>query len=460
MTADTPNTDKCDLVDALLDVQNIRKAIAKVQSSKGAPGVDGMTVHELGPYSEEHLTEISMLIRSGRYRPQPVRRVEIPKPDGGTRNLGVPTVKDRVVQQAIAQVLQPIFTPTFSESSYGFIEGRSAHDAVNALKQYANEGYIWTVDIDLSKYFDTIAHDLLVNMIREQVKDKAVVELVKRFLKSGVAMPDGLIHPTETGSPQGGNLSPLLANIYLTRFDDFLEERDHRFVRYADDIMIVLRSERAAERVMSSSVEFLEKKLKLKVNEEKSTVAQIFGLKYLGFTLFRNMTTGKADIGIHDKTMERMKDKLREILTKNWPISMADTLRNLTVFYRGWINYYGLAMARAKIARTVKWARRKVRAKYLKQWKRTYRRGKNLQKIYAQASEHRYALNYRTMWKEIKSGIGLWRLANSHGATAAMTNRYLELQGFPDMLEMYDKAHERLANRPLPAGTVGGVRGQ
>ena len=269
-----------DLMDKVLEKENFDEAVQRVVANGGAPGVDRMSTAELPAFVKEHWNEIYDKLRSGRYKPSPVRRVVIPKPDGGERNLGVPTVLDRAVQQAIAQVLAPVYEPVFSESSFGFRPNRSAHQAITKLLDDYKDGYVWAVDLDLSKYFDTLNHELLMNIIRRDIHDETLLITIKRFLKSGV-MVDGVVQKTEQGSPQGGPLSPLLANIYLNEFDKLLEGRGMRFCRYADDIVILVRSERAAERVMGSSVKYLEGTLKLRVNQDKSKVAKATDIKRL-----------------------------------------------------------------------------------------------------------------------------------------------------------------------------------
>ena len=257
------------LLEKILERNNLNQAYLKVKRNGGSAGVDGMTVEEMLPYLKEHREELLEALRNGRYKPKPVKRVEIPKPDGGKQMLGVPTVVDRMIQQAIVQVLQPIYEPLFSDSSYGFRPKRSAQQAMKKALEYYNEGYTQVVDIDLEKYFDTVNHEILIGMLREQVKDERVIKLIRKYLKSGV-MINGLISPTREGTPQGGNLSPLLSNVYLTAFDHMLESRGHKFVRYADDCNIYVKSRRAAERVMTNCIKFLEGKMKLKVNRKKS----------------------------------------------------------------------------------------------------------------------------------------------------------------------------------------------
>ena len=278
--------DGADLLEKVLEGENLNKAYKRVKANKGASGVDGMTVNEALPWLKEHREELLESIRSGKYKPSPVRRVEIPKDNGGTRKLGIPTVIDRIIQQAIAQVLTPIYEPKFSEGSYGYRPNRSAKDAVLKVKEYADEGSKFAVCLDLSQYFDTLCHELLMNMLREEIKDKRLIELIKRYLKSGV-MENGIVMKTEEGSPQGGNLSPLLANIYLDKFDKEFERRGVKVIRYADDIILLAKSIRAAERLLRTSTEYLEKKLKLKVNTEKSRAVSVYSIRNFGFLALR-----------------------------------------------------------------------------------------------------------------------------------------------------------------------------
>ena len=278
--------DGANLLEKVLESENLNRAYKRVKANKGASGVDGMTVDEALPWLKEHREELLESIRNGKYKPSPVRRVEIPKDNGGTRKLGIPTVIDRIIQQAIAQVLTPIYEPKFSEGSYGYRPNRSAKDAMLKVKEYADEGYKFAVCLDLSKYFDTLCHELLMNMLREDVKDKRLIELIKKYLKSGV-MENGIVMKTEEGSPQGGNLSPLLANIYLDKFDKEFEGRGVKVIRYADDIILLAKSIRAAERLLRTSTEYLEKKLKLKVNTEKSRAVSVYSIRNFGFLALR-----------------------------------------------------------------------------------------------------------------------------------------------------------------------------
>ena len=271
-----------DLLERVLDRDNLNKAYKRVKANKGASGVDGMTVNEALPWLKEHRDELLESIRNGKYKPSPVRRVEIPKDNGSVRKLGIPTVIDRIIQQAIAQVLIPIYEPKFSDESYGYRPHRSAKDAILKVKEWADEGYKYAVCLDLSKYFDTLNHELLMNMLRQDIKDKRLIDLIKKYLKSGV-MENGIVMRTEEGSPQGGNLSPMLANIYLDKFDKEFEGRGVRVIRYADDIILLAKSIRAAERLLGTSTEYLEKKLKLKVNTEKSRAISVYSIRNFGF---------------------------------------------------------------------------------------------------------------------------------------------------------------------------------
>ena len=278
--------DGADLLEKVLDRDNLNRAYKRVKANKGACGVDGMTIDEALPWLKEHRDELLESIRHGKYKPSPVRRVEIPKDNGGVRKLGIPTVIDRIIQQAIAQVLTPIYEPKFSNGSYGYRPHRSAKDAILKVKEYADEGYKFAVCLDLSKYFDTLCHELLMNMLRQDIKDKRLIDLIKKYLKSGV-MENGIVMRTDEGSPQGGNLSPLLANIYLDKFDKEFESRGVKVIRYADDIILLAKSIRAAERLLGTSTEYLEKKLKLKVNTEKSRAESVYSIRNFGFLVLR-----------------------------------------------------------------------------------------------------------------------------------------------------------------------------
>lgn len=417
------------LLEAILDRNNLNKAYLKVKRNGGSAGIDGMTVDEMLPYLKEHREELLGALRNGKYKPKAVRRVEIPKPDGGKRKLGVPTVIDRMIQQAIVQVLQPIYEPLFSENSYGFRPKRSAHQAISKALEYYNEGYTQVVDLDLAKYFDTVNHDILIDMLREQIKDERVISLIRKYLKSGV-MINGLVSPTTEGTPQGGNLSPLLSNIYLTAFDKLLESRGHKFVRYADDCNIYVKSRRAAERVMANCVKFLEGKLKLKVNQQKSQVGSPLKLKFLGFSLYK--TGKKAGIRPHGKSIKRFKDKIRELTIRKQARSVENILKRIKRYTTGWLGYYSIADMESKIRSLNEWLRRRIRQIYWKQWKKVSARFSNLKKL---------GINKQKAWEWANSRKGYWRIADSYILHRSLTNEYLASVGYDDILNRYKVLH-------------------
>ena len=417
------------LLEAILDRNNLNKAYLKVKRNGGSEGIDGMTVDEMLPYLKEHREELLGALRNGKYKPKAVRRVEIPKPDGGKRKLGVPTVIDRMIQQAIVQVLQPIYEPLFSENSYGFRPKRSAHQAISKALEYYNEGYTQVVDLDLAKYFDTVNHDILIDMLREQIKDERVISLIRKYLKSGV-MINGLVSPTTEGTPQGGNLSPLLSNIYLTAFDKLLESRGHKFVRYADDCNIYVKSRRAAERVMANCVKFLEGKLKLKVNQQKSQVGSPLKLKFLGFSLYK--TGKKAGIRPHGKSIKRFKDKIRELTSRKQARSVENILKRIKRYTTGWLGYYSIADMESKIRSLNEWLRRRIRQIYWKQWKKIKTKHDNLVRL---------GINNSKAWEWANSRKGYWRIADSYILHRSLTNEYLASVGYDDILNRYKVLH-------------------
>ena len=417
------------LLERILDRNNLNQAYLKVKRNGDSTGVDGMTVEEMLPYLKEHREELLEALRSERYKPKAVRRVEIPKPDGGKRMLGVPTVIDRMIQQAIVQVLQPMYEPLFSESSYGFRPKRSAQQAMKQALEYYNEGYTQVVDLDLAKYFDTVNHEILIGMLREQVKDERVIRLIRKYLKSGV-MINGLISPTTEGTPQGGNLSPLLSNIYLTAFDRMLESRGHKFVRYADDCNIYVKSRRAAERVMANCTKFLEGKLKLKVNRKKSQVGSPLRLKFLGFSMYK--TGKKAGIRPHGKSVKRFKDKIRELTSRKQARSVELILKRLKRYTVGWLGYYSIADMESRIKSLNEWIRRRIRQIYWKQWKKIKTKHDNLVKL---------GIDNENAWKWANSRKAYWRIADSHILHKSLTNKYLASVGYDDILERYKVLH-------------------
>ena len=353
-------------MEAVVERENLKKALAQVKRNKGAAGIDGMSVDELPAYLKEHWTTIRAQLLEGTYKPQPVRRVEIPKASGGTRSLGIPTVLDRLIQQAVMQVLQSRWDRTFSDHSYGFRPGRSAHQAVEAAQQYMADGNRWVVDLDLEKFFDRVNHDKLMARIAQRVSDKRMLKLIRAFLEAGV-MEGGLVSPVDEGTPQGGPLSPLLSNIVLDELDQELEQRGHRFARYADDCNIYVRSRRAGERVMESVTRFITAKLKLKVNSEKSAVARPWERKFLGFS-FTNAGVPKRRIA--PKAVDRFKERIRELTRRTRGVSMNRMADDLARYLRGWVGYFGKCETPSVLQSLEEWIRRRLRSAIWKQWKR------------------------------------------------------------------------------------------
>lgn len=422
---------RVNLLEEILDRNNLNAAYAQVLRKKGAGGVDGMQVGDMKQWLKENKEEFLETLRSGRYTPQPVRRVEIPKPDGGTRKLGIPTVLDRLVQQAITQVLTPIFEKTFSQTSYGFRPGRNAHQAIKQAEAYYRAGYTKVVDIDLAQYFDTVNHDMLINMLREKIKDERVIALIRRYLKSGV-MEGGIVSPSTSGTPQGGNLSPLLSNIYLTKFDQLLERRGHKFIRYADDCNIYVRTERAAKRVMSSCVKFLEGTLKLQVNRRKSKIGSPLKVKFLGFSLHK--VVGQIGIRPHEKVLKRLKKKIKAITSRSRGRSIQDILEELKNYTTGWLNYFSIADMRTKMHEINQWIRSRLRMYLWKQWKKISTRFMNLQKL---------GLERRQAWQYANTRLGYWRVAGSAILKRTLTDKYLESLGYMNIAKKYEVFHLR-----------------
>lgn len=415
------------LLEEILDRDNMNRAFKRVKSNKGSHGIDGMTVDELLPFLKENGDQIKEAIMEGMYSPKPVRRVEIPKPDGGVRLLGIPTVLDRVIQQAIAQVLTPIYEKEFSEFSYGFRPGRSAHQAVKKCKEYIDAGYKWTVDIDLAKYFDTVNHDKLMRILSRTIKDGRVLSLIRKYLQSGV-MINGVVMETEEGTPQGGNLSPLLSNIMLNELDEELSKRGLKFCRYADDNNIYVRSRKAAKRVMVSVTKFIEEELKLKVNKEKSAVGRPWKLKFLGFTFYH--IKGGVGIRVHPKPVKKFKDKLKEITGRSKARSVNEIITKLKQLINGWVNYFKIADMGGLLKGLDEWLRRRIRMCYWKRWKKVKTKNDNLVKLGID--------NYKA-WEYANTRKGHWRISNSPILTRALTNERLKKQGFPTLTETYLK---------------------
>ena len=421
-----------ELLEEILSRGNLNEAYKRVKANKGAPGIDGMTIEEALPYLREHKDELIGRIERGKYTPSPVRRVEIPKPDGGIRKLGIPTVTDRIIQQAISQKLMPIFEPLFADGSYGYRPGRSAKDAIKRVKEYAEEGYRYAVVLDLSKYFDTLNHERLLNLLREEIKDERVIQMIKRYLKSGV-MENGVVMETEMGSPQGGNLSPLLANIYLNEFDHEYEKRGVPCVRYADDIVLLARSERAAKRLLESSISYLEGKLRLTVNREKSRVTSVFSIrnfKYLGFALGRN--GNGIFIRVHPKSWKKMKTKLKSLSSRRQVQSVIPALKRIRVFMRGWLNYYGIAAMKNNIEELNGWLYHRIRMCIWKMWKRPRSKMKYLIKLGVPEQLAYRAANSRQKY---------WFVSNTVAVKMGLTKEILVRKGFYDLADAYQKMH-------------------
>ena len=421
-----------DLMERILDRDNLNRAYRRVRSNKGAPGIDGMTVEEALPWLKEHRGELLESIRGGWYKPNPVRRKEIPKPDGGVRKLGIPTVADRVVQQAIAQVLVPIYEPLFSEGSYGYRPNRSAQMAIGKVKEYAEQGYTYAVQLDLSKYFDTLNHALLINILRRTIREESVIQLIKKYLKSGV-MENGIRVKTEEGSPQGGPLSPLLANIYLNEFDHEFENRGVKVIRYADDIVLLAKSRRATERLLETSTRYLEGKLKLTVNKEKSkcvAVTSIRNFKFLGFALGRGRNG--YYIRAHAKSLKKAKTKLRELTSRSQGRNVRMVMQNVKVFMIGWLAYFGIASMKETMRKWNGWLRRRLRMYIWKQWKLPKTRVQNLIKLGMEP------------WRAYRNGNtrkGYWAVAGSGILTHTITDKRLAQAGYFDILAKYESMH-------------------
>src|ERR1700716_1839297 len=358
------------LMEEICDRENLKEALRRVKANKGSPGIDGITVNQLDDYLEQHWSAIGEQLLSGTYKPKPVRRVEIPKPDGGVRKLGIPTVLDRFIQQAVMQVLQRQWDPTFSDHSYGFRPGRSAHQAVAQAQRYIAEGYSWVVDLDLEKFFDRVNHDKLMAQIAKRVEDKRLLKLIRTFLNAGV-MENGLVSPSVEGTPQGGPLSPLLSNLVLDSLDRELERRGHRYVRYADDSNIYVSSQRAGQRVMESITRFITHKLKLKVNETKSAVAKPQERNFLGFSF-----TAGPDVKrrIAPKALERFKHRIRDVTRRAKGVSMETTIAELAPYLRGWRSYFGFCETPDELMYLTRWVRLRLRAAMWRQWKTPRRR--------------------------------------------------------------------------------------
>ena len=413
------------LLEKVLARDNMLEAMYKVIRNKGSHGVDNMKVDELREHVINTWSTVKSKLLEGKYNPSPVRRVEIPKPDGGIRLLGIPTVQDRMIQQAIAQALNEIYEPIFSESSYGFRPGRGAKDAIKKSEEYINQGNKWVVDMDLEKFFDKVNHDILVRKLEKRIKDQRLIKLIRKYLESGVLI-NGIKVSSEKGTPQGGPLSPLLANIMLDDLDKELEKRGHKFCRYADDCNIYVKSKRAGERVMKSITNIIENELKLKVNRNKSNVDLVSRRKFLGFSFY--FAEGGAKIRIHEKSIRRFKDKIREITNRNKGISMDYRLIKLNDMIIGWVNYFKIANASRKLMELDKWIRRRLRACMWKQWKKVRTRYRNLIK---------FGIPKPKAYQYANTRKGYWRISNSPILNKIFNNKYFETLGLISMTKIY-----------------------
>ena len=417
------------LLEDVLERNNKLLALKRVISNKGSHGVDGMKIDELREHVQKHWHTIKAKILESKYNPSPVRRVEIPKPDGGVRLLGIPTVQDRLIQQAIAQVLSRIYEPLFSDNSFGFRPRRGAKDAITKSKQYINEGNRWVIDMDLEKFFDKVNHDILMNKLEKKIKDKRLLSLIRKYLKSGILI-NGVSVASEEGTPQGGPLSPLLANIMLDELDKELEKRGHKFCRYADDNNVYVKSKRAGIRVMESMTNLIENKLKLKVNKNKSAVDFVSKRKFLGFSFY--FAKSGAEIRIHEKSIKRFKDKIKFYTNRNTGVSMEYRLMKLNQIMRGWINYYGIANASAKLRGLDQWIRRRLRACIWKQWKKINTKRRNLVRL---------GIDRYKAWEYANTRKGYWRISNSPILSKSLNNKYLESLGFVSLIQTYQMIH-------------------
>ena len=413
------------LMEAVVAPANMRRAWARVKSNQGAPGIDGMPIEDFPGFARTHWPTIRQALLDGSYRPQPVRRVSIPKPGGGERALGIPNVVDRVIQQAIAQVMTPIFDPQFSESSFGFRPKRSAHGAVKQVQAYVKAGYRIAVDLDLKKFFDNVRHDLLMARVARRVGDKRLLVLIGRYLRAGVRIGERF-EPSELGTPQGGPLSPLLANILLDDLDRELEQRRHRFARYADDLLVLVKSERAGQRVKASLTAYLGRRLKLPVNEEKSRVAPVNECVFLGFTFRR----GK--LRWSEAAFDDFKHWVRELTGRSWGVSMRYRFDKLAQYVRGWMGYFGISQYYRPIPELDEWLRRRVRMCYWKQWRwcRT-----KVGHLLALGTSKRQAILTAI------SSKSYWHLSRTLATQTGMTNDWLKAQGLVSVRELWMKAH-------------------
>jgi RNA-directed DNA polymerase len=419
------------LLEQILERDNLNKAYKKVKSNKGAGGIDGMRVDELLTFLKDNQKQLVQQIRDGKYKPSPVRRIEIPKEEKGKfRKLGIPTVVDRVFQQAIAQVLSPIYEEQFSEYSFGFRPKRGAHDALKQCQRNVDEGYTYVVDMDLEKFFDMVCQSKLIEVLSRTIKDGRVISLIHKYLNAGV-LNKGVLEETKVGVPQGGPLSPLLSNIMLNELDKELTRRGHRFVRYADDCMIFCKSRKSAERTLQNIVKYIERKLFLKVNREKTKVVYFNRAKFLGYTFY--MYKGKCRLRIHPKSIHKMKGRIREITSRSNGWGKEYRALKLRQFVRGWVNYFSLADMKKLVKETDEWLRRRIRAIYWKQWKKIKTRFTMLKKL---------GITESKAWEYANTRKSYWRTAKSPILNRSLNNKTIASLGWISMTDYYLKVRE------------------
>jgi RNA-directed DNA polymerase len=415
------------LLEFILSPNNLNQAYLQVKRNKGAGGIDKMEVESLKDYLVRHKDELVKSILEGKYQPNPVRRVEIPKENGKTRQLGIPTVVDRVIQQSVSQVLSQIYEKQFSNTSYGFRPRRSAHQALRTCQKNITEGYIWSVDMDLEKFFDTVNHSKLIEVLSRTIKDGRVISLIHKYLNAGVVVQNKF-EPTLVGVPQGGPLSPLLSNIMLNELDKEIENRGHRFVRYADDMVILCKSKRSSERTLRNLLPYIEGKLFLKVNTEKTSVAQISKIKFLGYSFYRYK--GKCQLRVHPKSVLKMREKLKELTSRSNGWGNERRKESLKQYIVGWVNYFKLANMKGLLLQTDEWYRRRLRMVIWKQWKRISTKFKNLIKL---------GINKHKAWEYANTRKSYWRTANSPILNRTVTNERLKQAGYIFLSDYYRK---------------------
>ena len=419
-----------ELLEEILNQNNLNKAYKKVVANKGVAGVDGITVEEEFDYLKENKDRIINQIRKRKYKPRPVKRVQIPKENGKMRNLGIPTVTDRIIQQAIFQVISPIFEKQFNDNSFGFRPNRSCEQAVIRALEYLNDGYEWIVDIDLEKFFDTVNQDKLITIIGKTITDGDVVSLIRKYLNAGV-MEKGIVKATTVGTSQGGNLSPLLSNIMLNELDKELEARGLNFVRYADDCIILVKSEKAANRVLASITKFIEKKLGLKVNAEKSKVTRPTQTKYLGFSFWKN-PKGQWKPKPHLKSYQKLVRKLKQLTDRSWSISLDNRIKKINYVVRGWVNYFRIANMKNKITEIDEHLRVRIRVIIWKQWKKTRKKCESLQKL---------GVPFEIAFNCANTRKGYYQICKTRYVQFAINNERLRKRGLVFLLDQYEKVH-------------------